>query len=311
MDNANDSHKTKILVADDDLTSRLILSSTLKKFGYEPIVVANGKSALEALQGDDALTLAILDWMMPEMDGIEVVRAVKTLDRDIQPYIIMLTTKTDKEDVITGLESGADDYIRKPFDAEELWARIRVGIRTVELQRRLVESQKRLEYEAIHDPLTGVLNRRGILERLEEELERAYRRGTFLGVALLDLDHFKKINDTYGHQTGDQVLQGFVRIIQTHSRPYDILGRIGGEEFLFIVPEVNEQEVRGILDRILRAVAESPITTPAGMIHITTSIGGIITTGKKNIDAIIKEVDTLLYEAKESGRNRSVFKDKV
>ncbi len=243
-------NKIKILVAEDDFVSRLMLTSAIKKWGYEPIAVDNGKSAYEILTAESPPLLAILDWVMPEMDGIEVVRSLRKKTEEIPTYIIMLTTKTEKEDVIEGLEAGADDYIRKPFDTDELWARIRVGLRTAKLQKDLMDTQKALEYEAIHDPLTGCLNRRGILERLKEELERFQRTGEQLCVGMCDLDHFKKINDTYGHQTGDDVLKGFVQIIRSQLRPYDQIGRLGGEEFLILIPDITEVYARSALERL-------------------------------------------------------------
>ncbi|MCX8063628.1 MAG: diguanylate cyclase [Candidatus Hydrogenedentes bacterium] len=303
----SNDEKEKILVADDDLTSRLILTSALKKWNYEPISVTNGKEALEILSQPDSPQIAILDWVMPEIDGIEVVKEVRSMKKEVPPYIIMLTTKTEKEDLMAGLEAGADDYICKPFDNKELWARIKVGIRTINLHRTLVKAQKALEYEALHDPLTGVLNRRGILERLEEEIERGYRKGYQICVAMFDLDHFKKINDTYGHQTGDEVLKGFVKILQNHTRPYDSIGRLGGEEFLLIVPEISESEAILILEKLLNEIRKSPIYTHNNELKITTSIGGIIINGKLNVDKVIKLVDESLYQAKERGRNQLIF----
>ncbi|MGC9054063.1 MAG: GGDEF domain-containing response regulator [Candidatus Hydrogenedens sp.] len=299
--------KIKILVAEDDFISRLMLVSAIRKWGYEPIEVSDGKSALEILQDKSPPLLAILDWVMPEMDGIDVVRTVRANKEEVITYIIMLTTKTEKEEVIEGLEAGADDYIRKPFDADELWARIRVGLRTATLQKDLMETQKALEYEAIHDPLTGCLNRRGILERLNEELERSQRTGEQFCVAMCDLDHFKKINDTYGHQTGDDVLKGFVHIIRSQLRPYDQIGRLGGEEFLIIIPNITESYAQITLERLNTIVQSTEMVTATGKIKITVSIGGIIVNQKTNIDNVIKYVDEALYLAKEKGRNQVCF----
>lgn len=303
----DEKDKTKILVAEDDLISRLMLVSAIQKWGYEPIAVDNGKDALEMLKSAYPPLLAILDWVMPEMDGIDVVRSLRKKHGNTLTYIIMLTTKTEKEEVIEGLEAGADDYIRKPFDADELWARIRVGLRTAQLQKDLVEIQKVLEYEAIHDPLTGCLNRKGILERLNEELERSERTGETFCVAMCDLDYFKKINDTYGHQAGDDVLKGFVQIVRSQLRPYDQIGRLGGEEFLVVVPEITDSYAKSMLERINKTVQDKQIVTGAGEIKITVSIGGIIVNEKTNIDNIIKQVDEALYTAKEKGRNQVCF----
>ncbi len=272
----DEKDKTRILVAEDDLVSRLMLVSAIQKWGYEPVAVDNGKDALETLSGAYPPLLAILDWVMPEMDGIDVVRTIRKNYGNTLTYIIMLTTKTEKEEVIEGLEAGADDYIRKPFDADELWARIRVGLRTAQLQKDLIEMQKVLEYEAVHDPLTGCLNRRGILERLKEELERSERTGEPLCVAMCDLDHFKKINDTYGHQTGDDVLKGFVHIIRSQLRPYDQIGRLGGEEFLIIIPNITEAYAKNTLERLNKIIYDTEVITCIGKVKITVSIGGII-----------------------------------
>ncbi len=303
----DDKNKIRVLVAEDDLVSRMMLVSAIKKWGYEPIVVDNGKSAFEILTGDSPPLLAILDWVMPEMDGIDIIRALSKNKETIPTYIIMLTTKSEKEDVIAGLEAGADDYIRKPFDVDELWARIRVGQRTATLQKDLMETQKALEYEAIHDPLTGCLNRRGILERLKEESERSQRTGEQFCVAMCDLDYFKKVNDTYGHQTGDDVLKGFVQIIRSQLRPYDQIGRLGGEEFLIIIPNITDAYAKNTLERLNKIVQDSEIETCTGKIKITVSIGGIIINKKTDIDTIIRQVDSELYTAKEKGRNQVCF----
>lgn len=299
--------KIKILVAEDDLVSRLMLVSALKKWGYEPVVVDNGKSALEVLLDKSPPLIAILDWVMPEMDGIDVVRTLREKAEESPTYVIMLTTRTEKEDVIAGLEAGADDYIRKPFDVDELWARIRVGLRTATLQKDLIEIQKALEYEAVHDPLTGCLNRRGILERLNEEVERAQRTGEQFCVAMCDLDHFKRVNDNYGHQTGDDVLKGFVQTARSQLRTYDQIGRLGGEEFLIIIPNITETDAQNALERLRKIVHDTEMDTCSGKIKITVSIGAIIVKEKTSIDNIIKQVDEALYSAKEKGRNQVCF----
>ena len=203
----------RILIAEDDFTSRTVLSGVLKKEGHEVMATVNGAEAWEALQQPDAPVLVILDWMMPEMDGPEVVRRVRALQTDRPPYIIMLTTKGDKADIIAGLDAGANDYLAKPFDPGELRARIEVGRRMVEMQDALIESREILTHQATHDPLTGLPNRRAILDRLREELARTRRHDDMLAVGMFDIDHFKQVNDTYGHQTGDDVLCGLAQIL--------------------------------------------------------------------------------------------------
>lgn len=303
----DNSGETKILIAEDDLISRLMLISALKRWNYEPIVATNGKEALEFLLQEEPPLLAVLDWIMPEMDGIDVVRTIRREKPDSITYFIILTSKTEKNDVIYGLEAGAHDYIRKPFDVDELWARIRVGLRTASLQKELLETQKVLEYKAVHDALTGCLNRRGILERLEEEIERSSRSDSQFCVALCDLDHFKKINDTYGHQIGDDVLKFFVQVIYNQLRPYDQLGRLGGEEFLIIIPNISNTDAISTLERLRCSVQDIEMETNAGKLKITVSIGGAIVKWKNNIDNIIKTVDDNMYIAKEKGRNQVFF----
>ena len=226
----------RILIAEDDFTSRTVLAGVLKKEGHEVEATVNGAEAWQALQQPDAPALVILDWMMPEMDGPEVVRRVRALETDRPPYIMMLTTRGEKADIIAGLDAGANDYLAKPFDPGELRARVEVGRRMVEMQAALIASREALAHQATHDPLTGMLNRRAILERLRQELTRAGRNGDTWAVGMCDIDHFKQVNDTYGHQTGDEVLRGLARILNESLRPYDSVGRMGGEEFLVIAP---------------------------------------------------------------------------
>ena len=208
----------KILIAEDDLTCRIALAGVLKKSGHEVVETINGAEAWQALQRPDAPGLVILDWMMPEMDGPEVVCRVRALQNDRPPYIIMLTTRGEKADIIAGLDAGANDYLAKPFDLGELRARVEVGLRMVEMQDSLIKSRETMAYQATYDSLTGILNRRAILDQLHKELARTERLGGMLAVGMCDIDHFKDVNDTYGHQTGDEVLCGLVQILDNQLR---------------------------------------------------------------------------------------------
>lgn len=196
----------RILIADDDMTSRAVLAAVLRKIGYDPVEVEDGDSAFRLLTEDDAPSIAVLDWVMPGMDGLDVVKAVREVKGDLPPYIIMLTSRGEKSDVVLGLDGGANGYVSKPFDTGELRARIEVGRRMIEMHRALVQSKEALEYQASHDSLTGLLNRGATIKRLEEDLAHGQARLGDLVVAVLDIDHFKNVNDTYGHQTGDDVL---------------------------------------------------------------------------------------------------------
>jgi two-component system, cell cycle response regulator len=294
----------RILIAEDDFTSRTILSGVLKKKGHEVIPTVNGSEAWDALQQPDAPRLAILDWMMPEMDGLEVLRRVRALQTDQPPYIIMLTAKGEKADIIAGLDAGANDYLCKPFDPGELRARVEVGRRMVEMQDALIESRRVLAHQATHDPLTGLLNRRAILDRLREELSRAGRHGGLLAVGMIDIDHFKQVNDTYGHQAGDDVLCGLTHILSESLRAYDSMGRIGGEEFLVITPMKSGMDWLSVFGRLCAKIAESTITTRSGVLSITVSIGVVCASVDSSVDEILEAADKALYRAKNAGRNR-------
>jgi two-component system, cell cycle response regulator len=299
----------RILIAEDEFTSRTILKGLLEKFGHEVVVTVNGAEAWQAMQRPDAPKLAILDWMMPKMEGIELCRRIRTLKTDQPPYLIMLTAKEGKADIVVGLDAGADDYLVKPYDIGELRARVSVGRRMIELQAKLLEARNALTYEATHDPLTGVLNRRAILNVLSRELSRERRQHSGLAMGICDIDHFKKINDTHGHMVGDEVLCGFVRLLESGLRKYDLLGRFGGEEFMIITPGVRENGISMLYERLRAAVEDHPVPTRAGNVFITISIGATIRRENENVDELFAAADSALYEAKNGGRNRVCLAD--
>jgi len=296
----------RILIAEDDVTSRLLLKRVLENWGYEVTVTKNGAEALQALLAEDAPRLAILDWMMPGMDGVEVCRRVRSRETLQPPYIILLTALEDKKGVVTGLEAGADDYVGKPYDPDELHARLEVGRRLVELNEELLEARHAAEILARIDALTGVLNRRAILNELEREAERATREGSPLGIGMLDIDHFKLVNDTYGHAAGDAVLCEVVRRALGVMRPYDSFGRFGGEEFLVLVPGSGREELKEVLERIRSVIGSSPIAVDGHELAVTVSLGGA-TRGSESADGLIARADDALYNAKEQGRDRVVL----
>jgi diguanylate cyclase (GGDEF)-like protein len=308
----------RVLIAEDDLTTRTILAGILKKWAYEPVVARDGQAAWDVLQQPDSPRLIILDWMMPGMDGLEVIRQVRARFVEQPPYIILLTSKDEKGDIISGLETGANDYIKKPFDHEELFARIRVGQRSLELQTRLYETQQTLTHLATHDPLTGILNRRAILDQLSKELSRA-RRGDphdqnsgantnrTLCVGFFDIDHFKQINDRFGHQAGDEVLKGIVATLGSQLRKYDTFGRLGGDEFLVIAPETGEDNCGQIFERLVCAIAACRILTGAGEVSVTVSIGVALSSADNGVDELLDCADAAMYRAKQAGGNRVFF----
>jgi len=302
----------RILIAEDDLTARTILVGILKKWGFEVLSATDGKAAWAALQQPDSPRLVILDWMMPEMDGLEVIRLARAEFIEQPPYIILLTSKDEKGDILSGLETGANDYIKKPFDHEELYARIRVGQRTVELQTRLYETQQSMAHLANHDPLTGMLNRRAILDQLTKELSRARREGANsescgLSIGFFDIDHFKHINDQYGHHIGDEVLKGIVSILTSHLRVYDSFGRMGGDEFLVLAPGMDEVTRKTLFERLAAAVADCKIMTEAGAVSATMSIGVVMADAGSTEDQLLDSADAAMYRAKRDGGNRVVY----
>lgn len=305
----DDTSITKILIAEDDQTARKMLSGIVRKWGYEPITVADGLAAWEAIQEPNPPRLLLLDWMMPKIDGRELCRRIRDRKSSNPPYIILLTARDATEDIVSGLDSGANDYIVKPFQPAELGARLRVGYRLLTLQAELNETRERLIYQARHDPLTGSLNRRAIMEEIEREMARSRRGGLPLFAAICDLDHFKAINDTYGHQTGDAVLNEFVQRTTANLRTYDRVGRYGGEEFLLLAPVIGDQDPPDLFERLRRMVAEQTFNLDGAPVSLTVSMGIARLHAEDSIDEFLGRADTALYEAKRTGRNRIVYNE--
>jgi diguanylate cyclase (GGDEF)-like protein len=276
----------------------------MAKWGYEVLAVGDGKGAWEELQKPDAPALLVLDWEMPGMDGIDVCRKVRARESGHPRYIILLTARRGTEDLVAGLEAGANDYVGKPFDPAELRARVDVGRRFVELYDQLLASQRALEHLARTDCLTQLMNRGAILTRLYEEVARTKRQGSTLALGIMDIDHFKRVNDTHGHAAGDQVLREVVRRLRVAVRPYDGLGRIGGEEFLLLIPGAAREDARAVLERVRQAVCATPVDHADRQIDVTVSLGGTTTRGDEPEDQVLIRADEALYRAKELGRNR-------
>lgn len=299
----------KILIADDDDVLRHILQATLAKWGYEVAASRNGLEAWEILHGNDAPRLAILDWIMPGMDGIEICRRIRSRLHEPYIYILLLTAKVRKEDAIAGLDAGADDYLSKPFDPAELQARLRAGRRILDLQEALLAAREKLQYQATHDSLTGLLNRAATLDALRNELERADRQNFVLSMILADIDHFKQVNDTHGHAVGDAVLCEAAHRMRCTVRAYDTVGRYGGEEFLFILPGCDRTDAVAQAERIRLGVTERPIELSSATISFTLSMGVVVreSGAPGDLDALIQDADGGLYQAKLLGRNRVVL----
>lgn len=300
---ANPEMRKRILVAEDDPVSRRMLESFLTKWGYEVLAVSDGTEAHRILDHDDAPPLAVLDWMMPGIEGPEICRAIRRECERPYTYVLLLTARSQKEDLLKGLEAGADDYLTKPFDAQELHARLHVGERILDLQHRLIAATEELRFRASHDMLTGIPNRATILEAVNRERARQIRDGGPFGIILADLDHFKAINDTYGHLAGDTVLREAALRMRSCVRAYDSVGRYGGEEFLIVVPAGDEAGTTAVAERIRHAISEKSVSTEAGPIPVTASLGVAVSLCRDTKD-ILRSADEALYQAKARGRNR-------
>ncbi len=296
----------RVLVAEDDPVSRRMVESLLRKWSYQVQTVADGADAWRCLQSHDGPRLALLDWMLPGLEGIEICRMLRQHGSRPYVYIVLLTAVSLKQDLITALDAGADDYLVKPFDAAELRARLHVGRRILRAQDELILAREALLFQATHDPLTGLWNHREVLRVLEQELVRADRASQSLAVFMIDLDHFKTINDRYGHLTGDMLLCEVSRRLATCVRPYDSVGRYGGEEFLVVVPDINAEAACVLALRIRRALSDGPMLSARGSVVVTASIGVAVNHpgDRHGPMGLVRAADIALYRAKERGRNR-------
>lgn len=248
--------------------------------------------------------MAILDWMMPGMDGLQVCREVRQLMIEPYTYVLLLTAKSQKADIIAGLEAGADDYLTKPFDANELRMRLRAGRRILDLQEELIFVRDELRVQATHDSLTRLWNRAATCDILQRELERAEREHLPLSIMLADIDFFKRINDTYGHLAGDAVLREVAQCMKAVVRPYDGIGRYGGEEFLLALPGCDTDGAATLAERLRESIESNVFALAEGIIPVTLSLGVASNDITQDMEALIGAADTALYRAKNSGRNR-------
>ena len=287
----------KILIAEDDTTTRLIFGATLRKMGHTVTAVEDGGKAWKAWQQEE-YSLLISDWIMPDIDGLELCKRIRAQPSLQYTYIILLTSMDGKGSYLEGMDAGADDFITKPFDEEQLAARLRVA-------ERIIALHQKLHIQATHDHLTGVWNRAAIMGHLRGEVERARRQSSHMGVIIADLDYFKRINDTYGHPTGDEILQEAARRMSAALRGYDRIGRYGGEEFLITASGCDWSEAMALGERICSSISSAPVNSRAGQIDMTVSIGIATSCGQADdTGELIAAADQALYQAKEAGRNR-------
>lgn len=292
----------KVLVAEDSRYHRKILEAFLEEWGYEVIFAENGAQAWDILERADSPQLVILDWVMPEMNGLEVCKKLREKTERPYHYVILLTNMTGQENIITGLEAGADDYVSKPFNAIELKWRLRIGRRIIELENNTMQM-------AMTDPLTGMLNRRAFFERLEGEIQRCRRHELPLSLIMWDIDNFKRVNDTYGHQIGDVVLTRLSAEISRLVRKYDFVGRYGGEEFIICLPGTDSLIAKNVAERLRNCVEKLPIIVDEKntQLCVTASFGYTSTDKSKgvwDIDSLVNKTDEAVYLAKKQGRNR-------
>ena len=298
-----------ILIAEDDPVSRRILEATLIKWGNEVIACSDGHEAWLALQKDDAPSLLIFDWMMPGIDGIELCEKVRQMGREPYSFIILLTAKSQQKDIVIGMKAGADDYLIKPFDKNELEVRLRAGERILNLQTELICAREQLREQATHDSLTGIWNHKSIFDIINRELVRARRQEMPVTVLMADIDHFKKINDTYGHLAGDKVLCEVTGKLKAAIRTYDDIGRFGGDEFLLVLPGCSESDVTILTERLRTYIDEKAISIDEETVAVTVSFGAVTYSEETEIqvDTLIKAADAALYKAKKEGRNCTVI----
>jgi len=303
----------RILVADDDSISRTLMQRTLQKFGYEVVLAENGRMAAEILARADGPRLALVDWMMPELDGPELCREVRSQHRGSgYVYVVLLTSKQGSEDIVAGLDAGADDYITKPCHPAELRARLHTGCRILSLEEELVKARDEMLYKATHDALTGIWNRASILSQLKGTLERSVRDKSSVSVLLCDVDHFKQVNDNHGHLVGDMVLHEVAKRLTKAVRSYDAVGRYGGEEFLILLRDCDDSTLKVRSEGVRLAVTAAPILAGSEELRISVSVGAASCRQWElgtPIERILASADAALYRAKTEGRNRTGLAD--
>ncbi len=294
-----------VLIVEDDREVRDMVTMMVEGMGHAVVTAVNGKDALTRLRGQ-SVDIVLLDLMMPEMDGFEFCQKVRE-DPTLRDLHIIITSARDAlEDKVRGLELGAADYLTKPFSLTELQARIKVGERIVRYQKMLRAQQALLEDLVRKDELTGLANRRSVEERLREELPRAERYKHALSVLLVDIDHFKTVNDTYGHSYGDVVLKEVAQTFARQSRATDLCARYGGEEFVILLPETSLPEARLVGERLCVAVRDLSFTQAGKAVHVTASFGvtTVNTDHPESLDELMEQADQALYAAKRNGRDR-------
>lgn len=302
----------KILVVDDSEMTRMILQGRLTQWGYEIVCARDGYEAWNILQKKDRPNTILLDWMMPNMNGIELCKKIRQNITEPYIYIILLTAKKEKQDLIEAMEAGADDFISKPFDPHILKVRLRAGKRITNLHKELIKAREKLRIQATHDFLTQLCNRSELMNMMAREISRSRRDKSSVGIVMIDIDHFKQINDTYGHLAGDEILITLAEQMRQCTRRYDTIGRYGGEEFIIVLPQCAENEVHSVAERIRQTVCKTPYETKEGSVPVSVSLGATwIKPSEQDCteEGLIRVADQALYAAKRQGRNKAILYD--
>jgi len=295
------------LVVDDSAVYRKLIGDHLRSWGFGVTLAESGSEAWQILEQPNAPKLVLLDWVLPDLDGIELCQRIRQAGSSSPyVYIILLTSKEGRQNMLQAMQAGADDYLVKPFDELELKARLLVGKRILDLQEELVSARESMRHAATHDSLTGLTNRGEILAVLERELERARRERKPVAVILCDVDHFKNVNDTLGHLFGDEALREIGRRLRAQLRVYDGVGRYGGEEFLMVLPSCDLPNALLRANELREIIAKTPVVCSGEERLITMSMGVAVSAceGKNEVEMLLNQADAGLYKAKEKGRNR-------
>jgi two-component system, cell cycle response regulator len=296
-----------VLVAEDSRTLRSILRGQLLGHGYQVLEADDGEQAIAVCRRERP-DVVLLDVEMPRMDGHLVLGTIKRDPALTDLPVVFVTARVTTEDVVKGLDLGAHDYLRKPFEPSELLARVHAALRTKRLQDQLRQRNAELDRVSRTDALTGLHNRRHLEERLTEQASLVARHGGEIGVLLVDVDRFKRINDERGHAVGDAVLRVLAGRLREALRAEDVPGRWGGEEFLVLLPATGRDGVGAVGERVRRAVADDPFQLTGDQVEVTVSVGAAAGMDD-GWEGLVRRADTALYAAKESGRNRVVLED--
>jgi two-component system cell cycle response regulator len=299
---------TKVLVVDDEYDVREALAEVLIANGYEVMTAANGDEALGILDRDESIDLVLLDMSMPELDGFDILRRLKSHERRSDIPVICLSARAAVEDKVAGLKLGAADYVAKPFDVQELFARMARPLRVKRVLERLDRAKAAAEHLSLTDPLTGLPNRRDLERRLKEEIDRSDRTSEPLGCLIIDVDRFKLVNDEYGHAAGDAVLAEVSSALQASLRSFDVVGRFGGDEFVALLPGATLEDTRQVAEALCDVISTLvvAVTPKHAPLHLSISVGAVSHEPGTNEDAaaLLDRADAALLEAKRSGRNR-------